>query len=348
MKIAHCVNVAPNRCGLYGTCRDLVRAEISEGIEAGIVNVSVSDKEPVINGRLEGYPKVKDPEIKTKDIDWARRADCYMRHSYIPMEFQNSGKPLLLALHGRPESSFRLEQMHHQLIMTTIKKRAEDKRYKAFVCFWKEYMYPWSTTVPKEKLFYVPAPVDLDFYNPNGPKKDWGELNGNPNILIADIWREDIIPLNMIYAASLFQQKYCKTAKLHVIMQPKNLKILQGTFEGIKKSGGLGLIHPMTTKITEFYRATDIYITPHVIATRTVREPLACGVPVVAGQGNKYTPYTANNQNIEEFAAAINKCWNDYRENPEGLKAFARGTAELAFNLKNTGQAMKRVLEKIL
>jgi glycosyltransferase involved in cell wall biosynthesis len=349
MKVAHCVTVAPNRCGLYGTARELVDAEKLCGVDAGIIDVSVSDKEPLINGTQEGYPKIKDPRVQARSIGWARRADVYVRHSYIPMEFQNSGKPLVLALHGRPESSFRLEQMMGQLILSTVAKRGVDDRYKAFVTFWPEHLFIWSSIVPKEKLFHVPASVDLSFYSPDGPKATWKEFNGSPNILIADIWREDVLPFNALFAAALFQQKYCKSAKIHILaVQGKNLKVMTPMLIGMKKAGALGVLGPMTTKIVDFYRAADIIVTPHSIATRTVREPLACGVPVVAGSGNRYTPYTANPRDIEGFARAINKCWQDYKEDPDAMRKMARRTAEIGFNPRNTGEAMKKVLETIL
>jgi len=348
MRVAHCATVAPNRCGLYGTTRDLISAEVKYGIDAGILNVGTSDKEPLINGLQEGYPKVKDKSVDVKSYEWAKEADVCIRHSYIPVELQNSGKVLLLALHGRPESSFRLEQSRQHAIMTTVQRRAADDRYKGFLVFWKEYMLHWSTLVPAKKLFYVPAPVDLDYYSPKGEKFDFGENAGSPNILIADIWREDVLPFNLIYAALLFQQKYCKTAKIHIsALQGNNFKVMSGTLLGIKATGALGTINPITNKINDLYRAADIVITPHTIATRIVRESLACGTPVVAGAGNKYTPYTASPMDTESFAKAINNCWEDYRQSPTEVRAMARKTAEVAFNFDNTGKAMKAVLERV-
>ena len=349
MKVLHCVAVGPNRCGLYGTARDLLKAELKQGIDAGLIDVTPATDGATINGMLEGWPKVKDPLVKLKSYEWAKRADIYIRHSYIPVELQAMGKPLVLALHGRPESSFRLEVDNHMAIMSTIYKRGRDKRYKAFLCFWKEFMVPWQLVLPKEKLFYIPAPVDLDYYNPKGDVFDISEHTGEPNIFIVDIWREDIIPLNLLYAATIFQQKYCKTAKIHILgLAGKNRRCLTGTLEGMKQTGVLGGVAPLTTKINDFYRAADMVITPHTIATRTIREPLACGVPIVAGAGNKYTPYTASHLDIDAFAKAMNDCWQDIKSDRKGVKAMARKTAEIAFNLDNTGKVIKEVLEGIL
>jgi len=351
MRVAHCVTVAPNRCGLYGTAKELAAAEIKHGIDAGFLDVTPTDGiGATVNGVLEGYPKIKDPALQPKSYEWAKKADAYIRHSYIPVELQTMGKPLLLCLHGRPESSFRLESDTKQAIMSTIFKRAHDDRYKALLCFWKEFILPWSLIVPRHKLFYVPAAVDLDYYNPKGNVFQIDEdKQGTPNILIADIWREDVVPLNLLYAATVFQQKYCKTAKVHILaLSGRHLKSLVGTIAGMKVTGVLGGIAPLTPNVNDFYRAADMVITPHTIATRTVREPLACGTPIVAGAGNKYTPYTASHMDIYAYAEAINECWEDIKSDRAEVRATARKTAEVAFNIDNTGKAMKEILEGLL
>lgn len=349
MRIAHCVTVSPNRCGLYGTARDLVSSEIKFGLDAGFIDAGIVDPNtPIVNGVITGYPKIVDKEMAVRTTEWGRDADCYVRHSFIPVEWQNKGKPLIMAMHGRPESSFRLEQQGILAAMSTFYKRGLDKRYLAFWCFWPEYIDIWKTIIPEEKLFYIPAPVDLIYYNHNKPKRDLGTHSGSPNILIADIWREDITPFNMIFAAHKFQQKYCKTAKIHIVaLQGKNLKAMSGILNGIKKDGALGSISYMTKDIIGWYRAADIFITPHVIATRTVREPLACGVPIVAGLGNKYTPYKANPMDTEAFAKAINECWLDLQSDGDKVRYVARQTAEIAFNFKNTGRAILNSLRRI-
>lgn len=349
MRIAHFAEVAPNRCGLYATTRDLIVAEKLIGIDAGVVDATVIKNEPMYNGKLEIYPKITDSSLKTKDIDWAMKADVFMRHSLLPVCVQNIGKPLVMAVHGRPESSYRLEESNTIPVISTYQKRGADKRYKAFTVFWQEYMSFWSTIIPKEKLFYIPAPVDLKYYAPFGKPFQFGENNGNPNILICDIWRDDVIPFNMILAGLEFQQKYCKTAKIHLLaVQGKILQVLAPILKGVKEFGALGAICGQTKEINEFYAAADMVITPHVIATRTVREPLACGVPVVAGSGNKYTPYTANPMDTVAFAKAINGCWEDLRDDGKTVREYARKTAETCFDLERTGKAMKEMLERIL
>lgn len=349
MRVAHCVTVSPNRCGLYGTTKDLVRAERMVGIDAGVIDVHISKNEPIINGWQETYKKIKDEELVPKSIEWARKADVFIKHTYIPMELQSLGKPLLLALHGRPESSFQLEMIGQVNVLSHVQKRTADKRYKGFICFWKEFLSFWSFIVPEEKLFYVPAPVDLEYYSPKGDVFDFKKHNGSPNILIPDIWREDVTPFNLLDSATRFQQYFCKTAKIHILtIHGRRLKVLGGILSGMKRVGALGVIMPMIKNIRELYRAADIVITPHIISTRIVRESLACGTPIVAGTGNQYTPYSANPMHPYAFAKAIKECWDDITSDPNTIKSMARKTAEMAFNLERTGKAMKKVLENLV
>ena len=349
MRVTHFAEIAPNRCGLYGTARDLITAEKKVGIDAGIVDATLSKGDSIYNGKLEMYPKNVDPGLEVSTLEWAMSSDVFVRHSLLPTGVQNLGKPLVMAVHGRPESSYRLEESGTIPVINTFQRRGADKRYKAFPVFWKEYMSFWSTIIPKEKLFYIPAPVDLDYYAPFGEPYDLGEHQGSPNILICDIWRDDVIPLNMILAALEFQQKYCKTAKIHLLaVQGKVLNALAPILKGVKDLGALGIICGQTKEINKFYASADMVITPHVIATRIVRESLASGVPVVAGSGNKYTPYTANPMDVSSFAKSINDCWVDIKEDDKTVRTYARKTAEACFNPLNTGMAIKEMFEVII
>lgn len=349
MRIAHFASVSPNRCGLYGTVKDLMKAEQQVGIEAGLIDVGISTGEIVADGKIEGYPKIADPLLVPKDCKWAEQADAMFRHTLIPTYLQNIGKPLVLPLHGRPESSFRLESEKNNKIMSTLARRAVDPRYRAFLTFWPEHVDYWKTMLPAEKLFYIPAPIDLQTYTPEGDKFDLKEHAGEPNLLIADLWREDVNPFHVIHAAFQFQQKYCPTAKIHIsALQGSHLQGIAPMLTGMKKYGALGLIFGLNPEIIRIYRSCDIVLTPQTIATRSVREPLACGIPVVAATGSKFTPWTANPANLKEFAAKINECWEALRQNRDELKKCVRKSAEVLFDPMKTGTAMKAMLEAIL
>lgn len=327
MKVAHLSVFSPNRCGLYHTAKELVLAERLVGIDARFID-------------CDGKSKQKDGDFETEDLKWAYKADILVRHSVIPTHLQSAGIPVVLALHGRPESSVRLEQSNAMKVMSSLHNKAKDARYKGYVTFWLEYKEIWSRMIPEEKMFYVPAMVDLKEYSPSNKPFDFGGYNSSPNVLISDLWREDVMPFNVLFAAAKFVEG-CG-GKVHIAGIPKEWLLAMSPFlTTMRKKGLLGYIFGQITFIKGMYTASDILVTPHIIATRSVRESLASGIPIVAGTGNKYTTHTANPMDIEEFAKAIHRCWKDKKQNP-------RKIAEAAFGLKQSGEAMKKVLEKIL
>ena len=116
----------------------------------------------------------------------------------------------------------------------------------------------------------------------------------------------------------------------------------------LKKTGALGDLYALSPDMGDKYRAADILVTPHVIATRVVREALACGLPIVGGEGNPYTGWTANPLNTDGFAEKINECWNYVKEHKQEMAIRCRKIAETNFNLKQAGKAVKKVFEKII
>ncbi len=116
----------------------------------------------------------------------------------------------------------------------------------------------------------------------------------------------------------------------------------------LKKAGLVTRAVATVNNLPEIYRGADIALSAHSVASRTVREALACGCPIVAGSGNKFTPYTADPNNRSEFVAAIARCIKDIKESPGITRIAARQMAEKEFNLKQAGNAMKEIFEKIL
>jgi hypothetical protein len=118
------------------------------------------------------------------------------------------------------------------------------------------------------------------------------------------------------------------------------VKILKGT---------LGEVHPLVVDTDLCYRGADIVITPHNIATRVVRESLACGTPVVAGTGNPFTPFTADSRDAKAFGTAIDECWTWIRSiEKKEVVATSRRMAEREFGFKRAGEAAKAVYEKVI
>jgi len=342
MKVAHLAEFGPHKSGLYGTTRDLILAEMSVGIDAALVDSHVTaDKKQIIS-----RPNLKDGDLPIRDIAWAKTADILVHHSIVHQELRNLGIPIVLALHGRPESTFLLEHRRIMSIFGGLSAHGEDHRYKAFFTFWQEYMFHNELQLPKDKLFYVPAPCDLKTYSPAGKGHNFA---GSPSILIVDMWRHDVTPYNTIMAATLFKQKYAPNAKLHIIGAAPKKDSMKALIKILKKDGVLGEVHPLVENTELCYRGADMVITPHNIATRVVRESLACGTPIVAGTGNRYTPYVEDSRDAEKYADKMNELWQWIKgRTKEQIRAEVRAVAEREFSPTKTGLAAKKLFEDVL
>jgi FkbM family methyltransferase len=321
MRVIHFAEFAPHRCGLYHTTKDLIKAEKGVGIDAHFVDIDSETGDPSTPGK-------KDGRLVTSNIRVADDADILVRHNSIPNDLENSGIPLAHAIHGRPESSFVLDEKGVVPAVESFYNKGRDCRYKAFFTFWPEHIYFWSRIIPPSKLFLVPAMVDLMEWRPGGEKFDFGMHNGNPNILIADIWREDITPFNEIMAVAKWIKTKCPTAKLHLTAAPMG-KGSMIFWHALGREKILGYVMGLQANIKELYEAADVVVTPHRIMTRIRRESFATGTPVI---------------NADELDA----WYEGYKISPERMSAAARRIAEKTLNLRQAGLAAKRIFEKIL
>ena len=339
MKVAHFSRFVPNLSGQYGTVKDLIKAERQQGIDAQLIAIDSSPGVEFTTARIN-----KDDWLVTKPMEWADEADVLVRHVLVPQKHMYSGKQAkVMCLHGRPENSFLLGLYTRNDVYQTV--YSERDTWDAFVSFWDEHIFHWSRLIDKSKLNYVPAMCDLEKFCPEGPKRDFGEHSGSPNIVVIDQWREDTTPFNVIHAALLFREKYCPTAKVHIYGMMKKDPI-NNLAKWLADKGGIGDRKSTISKMTETYRAADILVTPHVIATRVIREAMACGTPMVTGGDSPYSIYGCDPRNIESYAGEINRCWDDIKaKKPHTEKECLVAKAKNLFNLEQTGVAMKKVLQ---
>jgi len=329
MRIVHFAQFGPRACGLYETVKDIILAERKLGADARLVDCDGAE-----NIRIG----LKDGDITTDDPEICFDADVLIRHTAVPVKYHNIGKPVVMCLHGRPESSFRLSIDKTESLIQAISNKAADARYKAFVSFWPEFEPHWQAIVG-DKLNIIPAPVNLDYYS-SGDKK---ELAGSHKILIADIWRDDVTPLSSIFGAVRYIDKYEPAAKIHIVGIPtdsKRMKALQPFLKGLKRYIGSAAGHMID--IRSWYKSCDCVVTPHTIATRIIRESLTAGLPVVAGADCKYTDFRADHASPDDVAAAIKAALAD----PQA-PARARKIAEMDFDSLQTAGKLIVLCEKI-
>jgi glycosyltransferase involved in cell wall biosynthesis len=345
MRIAHFSVFSPNQSGMYATVADMIRAERMQGIEAEFVDYGTD-----ADGNIYSKVGLVDGDIVSISPDWAyKNADILVRHSMIVEPIAKVGIPMIMAMHGRPEYSFMLEHYNKSPVMSIMCNHETDSKYAAYISFWKEHQLFWSLIMPKRKIDYIPPVVDLKKYSPDGEKYSFDKWSGCPNILVADLWREDITPFNAIVAAALFREKYVQGTKVHIFGLPPAGKGFTSQYaERLRAAGVVGEANVMVPFMDQVYRTADMLVTPHKIATRVIRESLASGLPIVAGSSCPYSEYTADVNNQEAFAHQINRCWTALKINRKEMKAAARKTAEKEFGFENMGKVMLNLCNEIL
>lgn len=323
MRIAHFAQFGPRSSGLYETVKDLILAERRCGVDAVLIDTDGEN-----NSRVD----LRDGEIVTEDPAIAYDSDVLIRHSGIIFRYQNIGKPVIMCLHGRPQSSWRLSAAGINQITEATANKGADARYKAFVTFWPQHETAWQSLVG-DKIRVLPAPVDLDYYSPGRGK----QLSGSYKILIADIWRDDVTPFDCIFGIARYVRQFDPQARLHLVGLPagKKLAALKPLLKGLQDV--IGSAAGQMSDIRDYYRACDLLVTPHVIATRTIREALACGLPVLAGYGCPYTEYTACSGDDKDTAEQIDRARNDPRFSSP---VNARKQAESLFDSSATARSM--------
>lgn len=323
MKIAHLAVITPHRSGLYETTRDLVAAERSLGVDARII---------------DPLKKTEDRGVPIVDNTFINSCDIIVSHSGVG-NYVNLNKPIIHVMHGRPYNSFLLESGGGSPIYTYISEIAKNEQFKYFVTFWLEYLPYWEMIIPKEKLKAVNSPVDLDFWTPEGPNGyQFNGEKGGINIVCSDPWREDKNIYHMINAFWHFANKN-PGAKLHIYgyEEKKGLNVL---LDALRKQGSLGEVKGWVKGLENIYRAADLVITPHIIATRTVRESLACGCRSVGGMGNKYTTLCEDPEDVVSFSRAMKDALN--------MENKSREMAVKSFDSKTTAESFLDMFRGIL
>jgi len=343
MKVAHFGNFAPNKAGIHSAARDLILAERSVGIESNYIDYG-SEADCTFSRVW-----MKDGNVETVSPDWAiDEADIIVHHSAIPPKVEKTGKPIVMYLHGRPEYSFMLDWTKKTGCLREEMHRVTLPQYKKFITFWRGHLDYWKYLFPGREIGLVSPPIDLERYSVKGKMYHFGENSGNPNILICDMWREDITPFGTVIATMKFVEKYCPAAKIHVIAvpHPSTNLVIDRMFGNLRKAGYLGKISTIVSDLDEIMRASDILVSPVGIETRTILEASALGLPVVAGTGCSLASYTSDPRNIDDTVKAIKKCWETIDK--ATTKNDIRKRIEKDYGLEKTGIKVKKLYEGVL
>lgn len=305
MKIAHFAPFAPHRAGLYETTRDMIKAERMLGHTVDLVDNGVDGKRHIgAEDNRHGC------EIKTVDYKDVREHDIFVVNQGITQGFlSETMAPVVHIMHGRPLSSFRLNQRDKKKspVYDIYSKAAHSTRVKMFISLWPEHIPYWRVIIPDSKLRTTKhPPCDLEAFTPDGPVHEFEKRKGKKfNILVCDLWRPDTDPFEIANGlCELARTRDDFLVNFYACSNP--IGPWQHIFNRLAALGALGEVKGMMLKIDEVYRAADLMVTPHRIATRTIRECLACGTIVIGPNKSQYfnDAYTGidehNPQNIAQ------------------------------------------------
>lgn len=278
MRIAHVAVVTPGRCGLYETTRELAKALRDMGADSRLVEPET--KLNVLHPGLKG--EIEDRGVPFADLNWARGADVIANHSGLG-EISDVELPVLHIAHGRPRHSFLSEVSGSTPIYSYHYGKNKDPRWKVVVTFWPQHIPYLQVMYPDKPVVSCTAPVDFDAWTIEGPSGyKFGGHKGDINVVCTDAWRDDVDPYDAINAVALWARTRDESVKLHCYGSTKfKERGWAALFKRLSDDGVLGECKGWVNGLDNVYRAASFMATPHEIDTRSVREAMACGCPVV-------------------------------------------------------------------
>ena len=367
MKIAHCAHFTPRTNGLFETVRDLVEAERKIGQDARIIDIRDAELGLLpARVRPKGDPCPKCGFVKLQHVGqgqtapdwiesrgvakvpvgWLNECDIIVSHSGIPPGLKlGKDKPRVHIAHGRPRSSFLLGQRDGNHVWAAYAEYARDPRMKALVTLWPGFKRYWKMVFPRVEE--LPPFVDLERWQPGATGYRFGGQGGAPNVVVCDIWRHDRDPFHSLFGFATFAEQ-CPNARIHIYgLNDRDVSALGPVLDGLKARGVLGEVCGHRSDLLSIYGSADMLLTPHRIATRTVREALACGLSVVSGSA-RYTPYAADEEDLDGVADALARAWTDLQADRVAVQAANRRRAEEEFDPERTALRMVDLLREIL
>ncbi len=333
MKILHAAAITPQLCGLYETCRELAAAERALGHDARIYDPKNPISLPTNTDR--GVP------VTAGRPNFVDEADVIVSHSGLNEPLRESNKPVVHVLHGRPRSSFLLERLGKTAVLSFLREERKNPQYKAFVTFWPTHKPYWDMVVAPHVVKVINPPVDLNAWTPDGPRGyGFHGHKGTVNIVSADIWREDKDSFDVLMAACLYAKRNPGT-KIHLYGVPPDQRGIGALTDVLKEHDALGEVCGRVIGLANVYRAATVAISPQSIATRSIREAMACGCPVVAGDESSGAPWHANPEHTKQFADYIEIAAQDRPLHSKMCRVFA----EAFFNPEDTANGIIRICE---
>lgn len=329
-------------------------ADILAGHTVGFVDTGC-----VVNGeRQPSQVGVTDArgafEITTGHPDVCQEADVLVMHTGVPdLWVVKNQAPMVWVVHGRPLASFRPEQAGQLVSYSLYADVAKWPRTKAMVHFWPEFQPFWNVLFPKEKHVCLDfPPIDGERFSHLGPVHEIAWMHrGKYNGLICDSWREDV-DIFEIANGAIEAAKAVPGLKWHFYAmetgQDGRLRpCWEVLIDALRRMDALGEVCGRMDNMDHVYRSMDFVLTPHRIVTRVIGEALSCGTPVIAAEGCRATPYTADPSCPLSVAHTVENFIEELKESPEVPGTDALQFAATNFSLIPFGQRMTQLYESI-
>lgn len=341
MKIAHFAPFAPYVAGIYEAARDMLRADLLCGNEVAFVDVGAFIDGKRMPRQIGAEDFRGGYKLVTVDLEAVKDFDIFIVHDgsqLLADYFANCKAKIVKPIHVRPAACFATQAQNPVYEWYYNESRAD--RVAAWFTMWDEFMPYWRVIMPEEKLFCTgDPPIDGERFKPEGSHVEFFEGDrGEFNILVADSWREDVDMFHTLHGL-ITASNFVSGIKVHVYGAPENNQALNLIFTAMKNKGILGEHKPRIKNLADVYRACDLLVTPHVIATRVMAEAICCGLPVLAGNGCRYTPYTCQQDSPYAIAGAIAQIAKEdapIKSNPA------------PFSLEKYGNQMSEIYKNIL
>jgi len=368
LKIAHFVQVAPSRSGLYETTREVAWAQNKYlKWDARLVDVT-----GIVTGSGNPVMDTEDRGVPIDSMKWAGKADVHILHTGIPTKVEGT-RPTFYFAHGLPEYIFYSQMMIEVSTDPAVRKeRAErtpfggpwslvatvgkQKWMKGAITLWERhvpFLEPYFHGVVLANHF-----CDLAKFVPNGEKTKYLKPadSGGMNITFADHWRYTAFkdPFQILHGA----RKFCREtgSRIHLYAVPKDEitdlrhpwnSILHGVSDELRHT--IGDLHTVHGDIASVHRTADLLITPSCDDTRTVLEAAACGCPVLARHGARGALFHCRMEDPYEVDAALRNiyaAWKDERKRQE-MRKESRRLAE-GFKIEDAVKKMEEGMARLL
>ena len=328
MKCAHFSSFAPHRSGLFEAAKDLVLAERAAGIDSMFINMSVADPEKHIadcpGGRLD------EGQLNPSTWEEAKDAHIWVVHRGIPAGLVEEAKKhyTIMAIHGGPE----------HMVMYDIENSGNKQSFNSHINMINNYSKAvalnehdfqiWKLYANPGQVVLIEDSIDVSRYSPEGYA--W-EFHGLPAILYADISRNIKLPFTLYWAMAGIHKKL-PAARLEMYGLPfAEINTFRNTMvraHDITLLGTLESVQLITSDLRPMMRGAHIGVNPNLsgVRSRVTMEMMACGLPVVASNGDypirQYKPY-----DTVGLERAICVAWEDMKKDIPAAREKARAWA---------------------